>query len=63
MQIENYNKKIEGLKGEVAKTTKNIQLIKKEIKLIESVRVPPCRPLLLPLPTRTRCCSNSPKDN
>jgi hypothetical protein len=58
MQIENYNKKIEGLKGEVAKTAKSTQLIKKDIKLAESVRVPPCRPWLLPHPKRTRCSSN-----
>lgn len=63
MQIENYNKKIEGLKAEVAKTTKGLQLIKKDNKVIESVRVSLCRPLLLQRPIRTKCCSNSPKDN
>jgi hypothetical protein len=29
MQIENYNKKIEGLKGEAAKMQKNILILKK----------------------------------
>lgn len=58
MQIENYNKKIEGLKAEVAKSHKNAQLIKKEIKVIESVLPLPSRPSPPPLPTRTKCCSS-----
>lgn len=37
MQIENYNKKIEGLKVEVAKVQKNVLILKKESKVLESV--------------------------
>jgi hypothetical protein len=39
MQIENYNKKIEALKAEIAKSQKNIALIKKESKVLESVSI------------------------
>ena len=37
MQIENYNKKIEAFKAEISKSQKNIALIKKESKVLESV--------------------------
>lgn len=34
MQIDNYNKKIDTAKAEIAKTQKSITLLKKEIKTI-----------------------------
>jgi peptidoglycan hydrolase CwlO-like protein len=58
MQIENYNKKIEGLKGEAAKTQKNMQLLKKEIKVVESVRMARRRRSAPQHLRRTRSCSS-----
>lgn len=58
MQIENYNKKIEALKAEVAKVQKNVLILKKEIKVLESVRLSLCR-LQAPLTLRrTKFSSN-----
>lgn len=34
MQIENYNKKIEALKGDIAKSQKNIAILKKDSKVL-----------------------------
>jgi hypothetical protein len=45
MQIENYNKKIEALKGDIAKSQKNIAILKKDSKVLESVKIKLCRVL------------------
>lgn len=58
MQIENYNKKIEALKAEVAKVQKNALILKKEIKVLESVRLSLCRLQAPQTPRRTKSSSN-----